>query len=102
MPWYWGVRASSRSQDLRFFLELEDAIEDGMFEGQFSGFAVGQDAFDLLIEVRVFAFAPEIIDHQESAAEEVTAEGLHFILAEPERAGFDHVDEWVIEEGGVS
>ena len=57
--------------DLRLFLQAVHAVEDFMFERQLFRLILrlGKNAFHLLMEVLVFAIAPEIVDHQEATVE---------------------------------
>ena len=41
----------------------------GMFERQFERLAIGEDTFDLSIEVVPFPLTPEVVHHQEAAIE---------------------------------
>ncbi len=79
--------------DLGFGMESVEVGKDGVLEGEFDGFAVGEDAFDDFVEGVPFLFAPEVIDPEEAAGVEVIAEGGDFGIAEAEAADAAHPDE---------
>ena len=64
-----------------------------MVERDIDGGEFGEDAFHLFGKGGPFAFAPEIVDHQKAAAEEIGSQGFGFVVGEPEVAAFGHVDE---------
>ncbi|MFM1942415.1 MAG: hypothetical protein RI897_1397 [Verrucomicrobiota bacterium] len=79
--------------DLGFGLEAVEVGEDGVIEGEVDGFAIGEDAFDDVVEGVPFLFAPEVIDPEEAAGVEVIAECGDFGIAEAEAADAAHPDE---------
>ena len=58
--------------------------------------AVGKHFLHALLEAVPFRGAPEIVEHQKSAIEQVIAQSVSLLLAEIEAAGLDHVDEGII------
>ena len=81
-----------------FSLRSIDAVEDLVVERQLHRLAVGEDALDLLVEVLPLVVAPEVVDHQEAAVEQVAAQGDDLLLREVQAARLDHVDEGIVEQ----
>src|SRR5688572_6134865 len=80
--------------NLRLGFERENTIENRVLDGQFDGFALREDAFDLLVKIVPLAVAPEIIDHHEAAVEQVPAQSGDLFRTEKKGARFNHVDPW--------
>ncbi len=53
--------------DLGFFVERKDTVENGVRERKLLRFPIGEDSLDLAVEVEPFLFAPEVVNHHESA-----------------------------------
>ena len=57
-----------------------------------------QHALDLLDPLPPRLFAPEVVDPEEAALEQVLAQPLHFLVAEPRGADVLHLDERALEQ----
>ena len=86
------------ARHLRLLLEVVHAVKYRVLQRQFDRFAVGEDAFDFVIEVVPFRFAPEVINHQEAAVLQIPSQRFDLVFGEFQTARFDHVDEGIIEQ----
>ena len=77
---------------LRFFLKVIDDVENLMVQRQFFWFAIGEDAFQLLVKVVPLFVSPELIDHQESTVEQILSQGPGFCVGENDRSRGDDKD----------
>ena len=59
--------------DLGLFIEIENHVENRMFDWEFDWFSVWEDATDFVVKIIILAVAPKIVDHEESTVEEVVA-----------------------------
>ena len=87
--------------NLRLLLQVIDTVKERMIERQFDRLAVGEDFFDLVVEVGPFGLAPEVVNHQEAAVEQIPPESLDLVVHEFEVARFDQVDERISEQFGI-
>ena len=81
--------------------QVEDAVKKRVLAREVGEGAVGKDALHLLGEVVPFVLAPEVVEHEEAAVEQVAAEDGDFLIGEGKIAGLDDVDERVAEEHRV-
>src|SRR6185295_18243801 len=98
-----GVLAASALQDignLRLFFEVEDGMEDRMFDGQVHRFILGlrEDLFDLLMKSEPVSISPEIVTHEEAAVQQIFPQDGNLLRLESEPARFDDVDKGIIVE----
>src|SRR5258708_6998489 len=88
--------------DLRLFLQIVDAMEYRVLQRQLDRIAVGKDAFDLAVEVVPLVLAPEVVDHQEAAVQEVATQGGDFVVGECQLARLDQIKKRIVEQLGRS
>lgn len=81
--------------------QVEDAVEEGMFHGQFAPGAAGEDVFHMVFAGLPGAVAPEIVEEEDAAVEEVLAESAGFVVVEVHAFGVREEDEGVLGEVGV-
>ena len=61
-------------------------------------FSIREDAFDVRVEILPFIFAPEVVHHQEAAVQQIAAQAGDFFVRQIHLAGFDHVEERIVED----
>src|SRR5262249_21398249 len=97
-----GVGPRVDAGDLRLLLELIDAMEDVMVEGELLGLILllREHPLDLAVENLPLVVSPEVVDHHEAAVEQITAQRRHFLIGEEQSTltRLDHVDERIVEE----
>src|SRR6266511_4122151 len=70
-------------RNLRFFLQVKDAVENGMFERKLLRFSIGKHPLDhLAIKMIPVGLAPKVVHHQKTAVEQVSAERIDFVVAQ--------------------
>ena len=57
--------------NLRFLGEVVNAMKDFMFQRQLLRLTIREDAFEVLIKRVPLVFAPKVVDHQESAVQQI-------------------------------
>src|SRR5262245_19620853 len=73
-------------------------MENRMVHWQFLQLAVRKNALDFTMEILPLRVAPEIVYHEKSAVEQVTAQDGHFLVHEPERARLHYVNPGMVDQ----
>src|SRR5262249_16977918 len=83
------------------FFQIVDAMKNWMIERQFNRFALRKDLFHCFIQRVPFEFAPEIVNHQKSAVEQITTQGRDFIGSQNDPSRFNQVNEGILKQFGI-
>src|SRR6185503_17543533 len=87
--------------NLRALIQVVEHVQQGVFLTELLDGLVGEHALHRVDEDVPFAFAPEVVDHEEAAAVEILAQDLRFALVEQPLSDLDGIEPRVVEHALV-
>ena len=87
--------------DLRFLFQAVHIVENLVLQWQLDGFLVWKDPLHFPIEMIPLLRSPELVDHEESAGQQVATQGFGFRIGEDHRTRRDEKGEGVFEQLGI-
>src|SRR5437899_5057378 len=91
-----AFNSERKIRDLRFLFDVVIAVENWMLDRQLHRLLFGKDLLEFPRRLGPFPFAPEIVQHQKTAAQQIFPERGGFFLAEENPARLYDVNEWIL------